>query len=130
MVHTHGRGSAEEELRNLIQGVAKHFLARTYGPDGMPWGTRFSELEELSVEIGKAVSQSMVEQALARQAGNVPPSAEACPGCGKAIPPNATARSEPRALSTTVGRVEWNEPERYCPGCRAAFFPSSPRFGH
>ena len=44
------------ELQNLLQGVAKHFLERAYGPDGMSWGTQFSELEELAVELGQAVS--------------------------------------------------------------------------
>ena len=39
---------------NLIQGVAKHFLRKVYGPEGMPWGTKFSELEELAVQIGRA----------------------------------------------------------------------------
>jgi hypothetical protein len=42
------------ELQNLLQGVAKHFLERVYGPGGMPWGTKFSELEDLAVELGHA----------------------------------------------------------------------------
>ena len=38
----------QAELQDLLQGVAKHLLERVYGPDGMPWGTKFSELEELA----------------------------------------------------------------------------------
>ena len=39
-----------QDHENLIQGVAKHFLQQVYGPDGMPWGTKFSELEELAIQ--------------------------------------------------------------------------------
>jgi hypothetical protein len=116
------------ELQNLLQGVAKHFLERVYGPDGMPWGTKFSELEDLAVELGQAVSQNMIDQALARQATAVPPEAETCSGCGRpVVPTNAT---EPRAVTTQVGTARWDEPKRSCPKCRAAFFPSVPQFGH
>ena len=129
MVRTEIQAAAAEELKQLVDGVAKHFLARTYGPDGMPWGTKFSDLESLSVDIGKAISQSMMEQALTRQANNVPADAEVCPGCGQAVPPKPNTCSEPRTVSTTAGTVDWSEPERYCPRCRAAFFPSGPRVG-
>jgi hypothetical protein len=60
------------DQQTLIQGVAKYFLEKVYGPDGMPWGTRFTDLEELSVQIGQAMSRSMIDQALARQAQLVP----------------------------------------------------------
>ncbi len=116
-----------QDHQNLIPGVAKHFLPKVYGPEGMPWGTKLSELEELAIQIGRAVSQSMIHQALVNQAEQVPEAAEACGVCGAAVqcgPP-----PEPRALTTTVGLVQWNEPKRYCPKCRAAFFPSGPEFG-
>jgi hypothetical protein len=61
MVHREIRAAAADELKQLVDGVAKHLLARTYGPDGMPWGMKFSDLESLSVEIGKAISQSVME---------------------------------------------------------------------
>ena len=111
----------------LIQGVAKYFIEKLYGPAGMPWGTRFADLEELSVQIGQAVSRSMVDQALARQAQSVPPEAETCSGCGGRVEPRDN--TEPRAVLTRVGTAQWNEPKRYCPGCRAAFFPSEPSAG-
>ena len=107
---------------NLIQGVAKHFLRKAYGPEGMPWGTKFSELEELAVQIGRAVSRSLMDQALADQAGHVPDAAEDCGVCGGAV--QSGPPPEPRALTTSVGPVQWSEPKRYCPQCRAAFFPS------
>ena len=108
----------EQEI--LIQGVAKHFLQKVYGAEGMPWGTKFSALEELAVQIGQAVSRSMMDQALANQAQNVPEAAETCGVCGETV--RSGPRPEPRAMATTVGQVCWEEPERYCPRCRAAFF--------
>ena len=32
-------------------------------------------------------------------------------------------------MQTRVGTAHWNEPKRYCPKCRAAFFPSSRALG-
>ena len=50
------------DQQTLIEGVAKYFLEKVYGADGMPWGTRFNDLEELSVQIGQAMSRSMIDQ--------------------------------------------------------------------
>lgn len=116
------------EQQNLIDGVAKYFIEKVYGADGMPWGTRFADLEELSVQIGQAVSRSMLDQALARQSQAVPPQAETCSGCGGHVEP--TADTQPRAVLTRVGMAQWSEPKRYCPRCRAAFFPSDSGAGH
>jgi hypothetical protein len=115
------------DQQTLIQGVAKYFLEKVYGPDGMPWGTRFDDLEELSVQIGQAMSRSMIDQALARQAQSVPSDGETCSGCGGRVEP--TDDTEPRAVLTRVGTARWDEPKRYCPKCRAAFFPSDPSAG-
>ena len=93
----------------------------------MPWGTKFSDLEELAVQIGQAVSQSMTTQALAGQARAVPAEAQTCGVCGTAV--KSGPPPEPRTVTTTVGTVHWNEPKRYCPQCRAAFFPSVPESG-
>ena len=115
------------DQQTLIQGVAKYFLEKVYGPDGMPWGTQFADLEELSVQIGQAMSRSMIDQALARQAQSVPSEAETCSGCGGQVSP--LEATEPRAVLTRVGTAHWDEPKRYCHKCRAAFFPSDPITG-
>lgn len=119
------RISAEQ---TLIDGTAKYFIEKLYGPDGMPWGTRFADLEELSVQLGQAISRSMMDQALTRQSQAVPTEAETCSGCGGPIEP--TDETRPRAVLTRVGTAHWPEPKRYCPRCRAAFFPSDPGAGH
>jgi hypothetical protein len=118
---------AKAELENLLQGVAKQLIHRVYGPDGMPWGTKFADLEELAVQLGQAVSEKMIGQALARQAVEVPADADSCGSCGTTLDP--AGGTEPRAVATQVGMARWEEPKRHCPKCRAAFFPPVPGVG-
>jgi hypothetical protein len=110
------------DLENYLEGVAKHFIERVYGAEGLPWGTKFADLEDIAVQLGQAVSRNMIEQAVARQAAAVPAEAERCSGCDGPITP--AEHVEPRAVATQVGTAGWDEPKRYCPRCRAAFFPS------
>ncbi|MBV8267452.1 MAG: hypothetical protein JO252_14100 [Planctomycetaceae bacterium] len=127
MARTPDPAAVVVDQENLIQGVAKHFLQKVFGPEGLPWGTKFSDLEELTVQIGQAISRSMMDQALVGQAQAVPAEAQACGVCGSTV--QSGPPPEPRAITTTVGTVQWNEPKRYCPQCRAAFFPSVPGAG-
>ena len=111
-----------DELRHLIEGAAKNFADRVYGPQGPEWGTRFADIEELAVQIGQAVSRQMCDQALQRQAAQPLPAPEyVCPGCGA---PGEEAEAEPRVVTTRAGDAQWQEPHRYCRRCRRSFFPS------
>ena len=76
---------------------------------------------------GKLSLEGMINQALANQAQAVPQAAETCGVCGEAV--QSGPPPEPRAVTTMVGQARWQEPKRYCPKCRAAFFPSVPEFG-
>ena len=116
---------AKAELENLLQGVAKQLIHRVYGPEGMPWGTKFADLEELAVQLGQAVSQSMIDQALARQAAAVPVEADSV-WRRAATPLDPAGGTEPRAVATQVGTARWDEPKRYCPTMSGRFFPLSP----
>jgi hypothetical protein len=115
------------DLENYLKGVAKHFIERVYGAEGLPWGTKFADLEEIAVQLGQAVSRNMIEQAVVRQVAAVPAEAEWCSGCDGPITP--IEHVEPRAVTTQVGTARWDEPKRSCPRCRAAFFPSVAEFG-
>ena len=115
------------DLENYLRGVAKHFIERVYGADGMPWGTKFADLEDIAVQLGQAVSRNMIEQAVARQAAAVPDEAELCSGCDRPVTP--AGHVEPRAVATQAGTARWDEPKRYCPRCRAAFSPPVAGFG-
>lgn len=114
----------KDDLQNLLQGLAKELNRRIYGEKGIPWGTKFADIEELAVQIGQEISRGMIEQGVGRQADVVPSEAEICSGCGGSLQP--TDGTEPRDVTTRVGSAQWNEPKRYCPKCRAAFFPSVP----
>jgi hypothetical protein len=110
------------EMQNLINGVAKNFVDKVYGPQGPAWGTQFNDLEELAVQIGQAVSRQMLDQALQRQAAEpVPAEDQVCSSCGQ---PVASGDPEPRIVTTRAGTAQWQEPQGYCPRCRRSFFPS------
>jgi hypothetical protein len=117
----------KDDLRNLLGGLAKDLNRRIYGEGGIPWGTKFTDIEELAVQIGGEISREMIEQGVGQQAVDVPLEAESCSACGNSVKP--TDAKEPRGVQTRVGTANWNEPKRYCPECRAAFFPSVPSAG-
>jgi hypothetical protein len=107
-------------LQPTLQAAAKNLLFHLYGEAGPPWGTSFADLEELALRLGHTLAAELLRQGLARQAAAPPPQADACPACGG---PAAAAAAEPRAVTTRAGEVGWQEPRRYCGGCRRAFFP-------
>lgn len=114
--------SEVHKLSHLIEGVAKNFVERVYGPQGPVWGTKFVDIEELAVQIGRAVSRQMCDQALRRQAAEpLPPEDHVCPDCGR---PAESADPEPRIVQTRAGEAQWQEPHTYCRRCRRSFFPS------
>lgn len=116
-----------EKVRSYVEGVAKSLVDRLYGPAGLPWGTKLTELEDVVVAVREVLSEAMLAQALERQAATEQRPAEfhACPKCGKVVikkpgePP-----PKPRSVLTRGGQAEWVEPEDYCRTCRRSFFPS------
>lgn len=111
------------EVQNYIDGVAKNLIDRIYGPQGLPWGAKLAELEDVVVTVREALSERMLTQALARQATaeERPKVFRECPGCGGEGQPRDP---EPRNLQTRAGEARWHEPHEYCRKCRQAFFPS------
>lgn len=113
-----------DNSRLYLQGVAKYLMEGIYGPDGPPWGTRFTELEDLAVALGEVFTKNFMDLSLGRQAGkfekmeNKP---DECPGCGR---PTRLEPPEPRVVLSRAGDAEWLEPNGYCEHCRRAFFPS------
>jgi hypothetical protein len=66
----------KDDLQNLLDGLAKDLNRRIYGEGGIPWGTKFADIEELAVQTGQGISRGMIEQGVGRQADDVPPGAE------------------------------------------------------
>jgi hypothetical protein len=116
------------QLRPVVAAAAKNLANHLWGTQGPAWGTSFASLEELTAQITELLSSQLLQQALQRQADQpLPDPLRACPACSGPLdqqPP------EPRSVRTTAGIADWQEPARYCPRCRRAFFPSIQEPGH
>jgi len=113
-----------EQLRPYLEGVAKNLIDKLYGPDGLPWGTQLTQLEDVCLEVRALLTEKMLHHALQRQADTPPQQAPAfgvCPSCQQ---PVSCDETDPRLVQTRAGEAQWQEPEGFCPRCRRAFFPS------
>lgn len=114
-------------LRPVVAAAAKNLATHLWGTQGPAWGTSFASLEELTAAISEQLGAHLLHQALQRQAEQpLPQPLQVCPACSGPLdeqPP------EPRSVHTTVGTADWQEPARYCPRCRRAFFPSEQELG-
>jgi hypothetical protein len=119
-----------DDCRCLLKGMAKNLADRLYGPDGPPWGTTFSSLEDASLLLAERLRKGFLDLALSRQADaffqDPPATLCLCPSCGRDTLPKDP---EPRLLFGRAADVEWLEPQRYCSKCRKAFFPQSKSLG-
>jgi hypothetical protein len=119
-----------EPVQAYVEGVAKSLVERIYGPNGLPWGTRLTELEEVILAVRQTLTEEMLKQALQRQAqtnSDRPEPYRSCPSCQGPVEPRSDP--EPRNVQTRVGEAEWDEPNEYCRKCRRAFFPSKQESG-
>ena len=120
-----------EPVRAYIEGVAKNLVDRIYGPQGLPWGTKLTELEDVVIAVRDTLSEKMLAQALERQAQTAeqrPEPFQKCSGCSGPVASQPDA--EPRTVQTRAGAAQWDEPHAYCRHCRQAFFPSEQKPGH
>ncbi len=109
-------------LTPALQAAAKNVLRHAYGPDGMPWGTRFTDAEDLAVQVGDLLAREILQAALQAQAARPRPQGlTSCPSCGGPLQPRP---AQPRTASSRRGDLAWDEPACYCTRCRRAFFPS------
>jgi hypothetical protein len=123
--------AAVEPVQAYIEGVAKSLVDRIYGPQGLPWGTKLTELEDVVIAVREVLSEKMLAQALERQAQSAaqrPEPFQKCSGCDG--PVETKPDPKPRNVETRAGEVEWDEPQCTCRKCRRAFFPSEPELGH
>jgi hypothetical protein len=130
MAQSKKRSAKTEQVRDYVEGVAKNLVDKLYGPDGPPWGTTLTDIEDLLLDIRAVLTERMLDLSLARQAqalAHQPQSERRCPSCQQ---PLACEDANPRILQTRAGEAEWDEPEGYCARCRRAFFPSGQKPGH
>jgi hypothetical protein len=122
MAHEERVASKVDELRNLIQGVAKNIAIKTYGEEGPEWGTQFTEIEDLACEVGDLIAREIVAQTLTRQA-EAAGEEHVCEVCGREKP--APAVEQEVEVTTRRGKATWKAPKAYCKRCRQIFFSAS-----
>ena len=118
-----------DPVRPYLEGVAKNLVDRLYGPKGLPWGTKLTELEDMVLAVRQVLSDQMLHEALQRQANTVderPAPFRSCAKCGKGVEADDP---DARILETRAGAAEWLEPTTYCRRCRRSFFPSGQESG-
>jgi hypothetical protein len=119
-------GAIRDEFRSRLGQIARG-LARDIYPDGLPRGTKFSELEAIAGALGDEMARQLIEINVQEQADDWPEDELGeCPVCGGAA---RKAPDQPRVLTTTRGAVAWKQRVGHCPRCRRAFFPSEPGAG-
>ena len=109
----------DQRLHDRIKTIAQELRREVYGVSGTPtWGTKFTEIEDLGVEIGDLLAREVIGQSLEDQAGSmdVPPTATGSEGKAGEV--------EVRIVQTRRGEVSWPEPKGYDKPSRKAFFPS------
>lgn len=123
-------GKDAAEIRNDFHtrlGQMARELAKELYPDGLPRGTKFSELEAIAGALGDEMARQLIEINVRDQADDWPEEELGeCPTCGGAA---RKAPDEPRVLTTTRGDIAWKQRVANCPRCRRAFFPSGSRVG-
>jgi len=111
----------------VVEDASAKLAEVMFGPDGMPWGTRFSDLEQQAGELADALARRIIERCVRQQAASdVPNAMETCPACNG---PLECRDAESRLLLTPHGETTWDEPQRFCLRCRRSFFPSVQKFG-
>jgi hypothetical protein len=97
-------------------GQVARDLTRELYPNGLPRGTKFSELEDVAGALGDEMAHQLIEMNVQKQVDDWPEEELGkCPVCGGAA---RKASDEPRVLTTTRGDVAWKQRVRNCPLCR------------
>jgi hypothetical protein len=113
----------QARLRDAIRAAVQKVLAEGDLPDGDPDEALFTQIENLALAAGDAVSLEVFQQQLSRCDSGSP----ACPLCDRI---GKRVKRRERTVQTRRGlQVPLQEQEHYCPGCRRAFFPSVRRAG-
>ena len=108
-----------QNLHARIKTIAQELRREVYGISGTPtWGTKFTEIEDLGVEIGDIWAREVIGQSLADQASSMEVPTTVTAQDGKA------GEIEVRIVQTRRGEVSWQESKGYDKPSRKAFFPS------
>src|SRR4026209_1310378 len=110
MARSKKRSAKTEQVRAYVEGVAKNLVDKLYGPDGPPWGTTLTDIEDLLLEVREVLTEQMLGLALNPQAHSLPPQSpdqRTCQTCQQPLPcPDDNAR----LVQTRAGEAEWTQP--------------------
>ena len=123
-----GKDAAEirGDFHACLSQIARE-LTGELDPQGLPRGTKFSELEAVAGALGDEMARQLIEIKVQEQTDDWPEEELGdCPACGG---PARKAPDQPRVLLTTRGEVAWRQRVANCPRCRRAFFPSESSVG-
>ena len=116
--------AVSQQIHARIKAIAQELRREVYGASGMPtWGTKFTEIEDLGVEIGDLLAREVIGQSVREQASSAEVAALVAREDGKA------GETEVRMVQTRRGAVFWPEPKGYHPSSRKSFFPSEKQGG-
>ena len=119
-------GEIRKEFHARLGQMARQ-LSRELYPNGLPRGTKFSELEDIAGALGDEMARQLIAMNVQEQADDWPEDELGeCPVCGGAA---RKTPDQPRVLVTTRGDVAWKQRVANCPRCRRAFFPSESSLG-
>ena len=77
----------DQQLRDRIKVAAKELRQDLWGPKGYPaWGTKFTEMEDKTADVGDALACELLSLGLEEQAEVEGHVAGKCSGCGEPIP--------------------------------------------
>src|ERR1700678_3473292 len=94
-------------LGPAIRAAAKNVVRHASGPEGMPWGTRFTDAETLAVQVGDLLARAVLQAALQEQANRPrPENLSNCPSCSGPLDGRS---EESRAVQSRRGVVAWEE---------------------
>lgn len=113
------RKAISVETQAKLREMAAQMRELLYGAAGCPeWGTKFREIEQTGMSVGLEFARLVMEQTVATQAEQMPPSALSVDGDEVRLAGRAS-----KPLQTEAGAVAWAEPRAQLQRSRKAFFP-------
>src|SRR3954464_12872283 len=112
-----GKDAAQirQEFHARLSEIARELAKELYS-NGLPRGTKFSELEAVAGALGDEMARQLIAINVQEQADEWPEQELGeCPVCGGAA---RKAPEEPRVLTTTRGDVAWRGRVANRPRCR------------
>ncbi len=122
---TSARPSPEDvrQLRELAAPWGKVVARRAFGPQGPGLDVNLSVLEELALEVGRALVEGTLGTLLEQQALALG-AEQPCPACQRLCP----VQRQGRRIRLSGGhQAQHDEPFCHCPDCRRDFFPPADR---